>query len=90
MDIFFNPETGMLRLDEIVLQKPTFQKIMEDNLVTDEEVAEQSQLVIEILKELENNLPDEHKLLVANAMGEMAVLQVITRIQEIQELNKTI
>ena len=40
--MFFN-EQGMLNLDEAVMNQPTFKKIMEDGIVTEQEVKEQSE-----------------------------------------------
>lgn len=31
---------GVLRIDEAIMKRPTFLKIMEDNVVTDEEIFE--------------------------------------------------
>ena len=40
--MFFN-EQGMLNLDEAVMNQPTFKKIMEDGIVTEQEIKEQSE-----------------------------------------------
>ena len=47
--MFFN-EQGMLNLDEAVMNQPTFKKIMEDGIVTEQEVKEQSERIISIWK----------------------------------------
>ena len=60
--MFFN-EQGMLNLDEAVMNQPTFKKIMEDGIVTEQEVKEQSERIISILKSMEKNYTEEHCLL---------------------------
>ena len=52
--MFFN-EQGMLNLDEAVMNQPTFKKIMEDGIVTEQEVKEQSERIISILKSIRKN-----------------------------------
>lgn len=51
--ITFFDKGGYFNLDEIVVQRPSFKKVMEDKIVTDEEVLEQANLVISLLKQLE-------------------------------------
>ncbi len=83
--MFFN-EDGMFRLDEMVLESKTFQKIMEDQIVTDEEIREQSHLVIELYKRLETSLNEEQLTLVAETIVEMGVLQSACQYAELKEL----
>ena len=45
--MFFN-EQGMLNLDEAVMNQPTFKKIMEDGIVTEQEIKEQSERMVSI------------------------------------------
>ena len=45
--MFFN-EQGMLNLDEAVMNQPTFKKIMEDGIVTEQEIKEQSERIVSI------------------------------------------
>ena len=44
---------GVLRIDEAIMKRPTFLKIMEDNVVTDEEIFEQSRVVLDLLQKAE-------------------------------------
>ena len=39
MNTFFD-ESGGLNIDDLILQQPSFKKIMEDGIVTEEELAE--------------------------------------------------
>ena len=47
---------GILNIDELVAQRPTFRKIMEDQIVTDDELTNQATLVVNLLKKLEQTL----------------------------------
>ena len=70
----FDEETGYLLLDEIVEQRPSFRKVMEDGVVSDDEIKEQTLLVIKHLRALEERLPGEDLEAVAEAVCELAVL----------------
>ena len=43
--MFFNEE-GILNIDEAVLETPSYKKIMEDGIVTEEELVNQAQKVV--------------------------------------------
>ena len=47
---------GILNIYELVAQRPTFRKIMEDQIVTDDELTNQANLVVNLLKKLEQTL----------------------------------
>ena len=86
MKKFFDEETGILRLDEMVVENPSFKKIMADNVVTDEEIKEQSELVISLLKSLENELSDKEFEKVSRAITEMSVLYAINQYKQLQNV----
>lgn len=86
--MFFDKETGLFNLDEQIHQHPGFQKIMEDQIVTDEEITEQSQLVIRLLKELEAELSPADLKKVGNAFIELGVLYAVTQIRQLQDINQ--
>ena len=67
------------RLDELVRQSASFQKIMEDGVVEDCEVEEQAKRVELLLAELERTLSPEDFKRVTAFMAELSVLQVILR-----------
>ena len=56
MNTFFD-ESGGLNIDDLILQQPSFLKIMEDGIVTEVELAEQKDRVIAILKNSKRTLP---------------------------------
>jgi len=73
MNTFFD-EAGSLNLDEMILNQPSFRKIMEDGIVTEEELAEQSQRVTDLLERLEKNLSPEQIDQVRELLAEISVL----------------
>ena len=72
---------GILNIDELVAQRPTFRKIMEDQIVTDDELTNQANLVVNLLKKLEQTLSPGQLSEV-----EMSVLYAIHQYKEIQDL----
>lgn len=77
---WFDPETSVLRLDEIVSQMPSFKRIMEDGVVTEQEFGEQAHLVSACIRELESVLSPQVKPLVTKTICELAVLFMIQKI----------
>ena len=75
---WFDPETGILRLDEIVAQRPSFQKIMADSKVTPAEFREQSSNVVGLIRRLETMLSPEAKIVATDALAELAVLLALS------------
>lgn len=83
--MFFD-ENGMLRLDEVVAERPTFKKIMEDQIVTDAELEEQANRVVSILKRIEETFPPEQLKQVEKLLAETSVLYAANQYKELQEL----
>lgn len=73
MNTFFD-ETGGLNIDEIIIKQPSFLKIMADGKVTNEELQEQSQRVIAILKNIEQTADPELIEKVRELLAELCVL----------------
>ena len=76
MNTFFD-ESGTLNIDDLILEQPSFKKIMEDGVVTDEELAEQKERVIALLKKLEQNLTPEQIDFVRELLSEISVLVAV-------------
>lgn len=76
MNTFFD-ESGGLNIDDLILQQPSFQKIMEDGIVTEEELAEQKERVISLLKKFEQNSTPEQIDQVRELLAEISVLIAI-------------
>lgn len=75
---WFDPATGLLRFDEIVVQRPTFQKIMEDGVVTSTEFREQAEKVHTLMHQLETLLTPEAKSIATDTLAELAVLLALS------------
>lgn len=79
MNTFFD-ESGGLNIDDLILQQPSFQKIMEDGVVTEEELAEQKERVIILLKKIEQGFTPEQIDKVRELLAEISVLITIRNI----------
>jgi hypothetical protein len=75
-EIFFNEE-GSLKINETIMNQPSFLKIMEDGIVTAEELEEQSQKVLSIFRKIEDTFTNEQKELVQELLVESNVLNAI-------------
>ena len=84
--MFFN-EQGMLNLDEAVMNQPTFKKIMEDGIVTEQEVKEQSERIISILKSMEKNYTEEQQREIKEFLVETGVLFTTSQYHALQSLH---
>jgi hypothetical protein len=67
-------ENGFLNVEVLIMNSPSFQKIMEDNIITEEEIQTQSDLVISLLTQLEATCSDEQKELLRKLLAELCVL----------------
>jgi hypothetical protein len=74
---WFDQDTGTLLLDEYVLEMDSYQRIVEDELITDAELVEQTQRVASLLQRLEEVLSPEAKSLATEALCELAVLNAL-------------
>lgn len=83
--MLFN-EQGYIDIDEMLAQEPSFRKIMEDGIVTADELREQADTVINLLHEVENKFTDEQQLLVKRLFAETNVLSAIYRYYELQNI----
>jgi len=83
--MIFN-EQGFLDIDEMIAQEPSFQKIMADGVVTNDELRKQTDRVINLLREVETRLSEEDQLLVKRLFAETNVLSVIYHQYELQNI----
>lgn len=83
--MLFN-EQGILNLDEMIVKEPSFQKIMEDGVVTDEELQSQSERVIELLKEVEQRFSADDLQLIKRLFAETNVLSAIYHYYQLNDL----
>jgi len=85
MNTFFEEE-GLLNIDDLIMEQPSFQKILEDGVVTDEELQEQSARVIASLKAFEQSASSEQIDKVREILAEVSVLVAVREIYEKQEI----
>lgn len=79
-------KNGILDIDDLVTSQPTFRKIMEDSVVSDEELTEQSQRVIELTQQVESRLAKEELTLVKKLLAEMSVLTAVYHYYQLQNI----
>jgi hypothetical protein len=75
-------ENGYLALDEFVYAMPSFKSIMEDKRVTEEEMENQVQVVMALIRKVDQTLGESDRDLVWNMVGELSVLFELHAIQE--------
>lgn len=75
-EVFFD-EDGSLKINETIMNQPSFVKIMEDGVVTADELEEQSRRVLSIFRKIEDTFNDEQKMLVQELLVESNVLNAI-------------
>ena len=75
-EVFFN-EDGSLKINETIMSQPSFVKIMEDGVVTVDELEEQSRRGLSIVRKIEDTFNDEQKMLVQELLVESNVLNAI-------------
>ncbi len=83
---WFDPKTGFLILDEYVAEMPSFQKVMADGIITDDEIAYHAKNVVSLLKQLESSLTPELKNLTTKVLCELTVLHALKQKQMVQQL----
>jgi hypothetical protein len=85
--MFFNEE-GILNIDEAVIETPSYKKIMEDGIVTEEELVSQAQKVVSMLQTMEKKYNEEQLSEIKALLTEASVLYAVYNIHSIQNLNK--
>jgi hypothetical protein len=78
---WFDPDTGILLLDEYVAEMPSFRSIVEDKLITNEEITTHAQRTVSLFRQLEEALTPETHALATDALCELAVLYALERKQ---------
>ena len=80
-------ESGILDIDDAVLKNDSFKKIMEDGIVTDEELLEQSTKVSELVKEA-SKFPEDVQEFIEKLLVETCVLSAVSQAYAKQSENK--
>ena len=85
--MFFNEE-GILNIDEMVVNNASFKNIMEDGVITEEEIKAQSDKVVAMLHDMETKYSDEQLSEIKNLLVESSVLYAVYNLHSIQNINK--
>ena len=85
--MFFNEE-GILNIDEMVVNNASFNNIMEDGVITEEEIKAQSDKVVAMLHDMETKYSDEQLSEIRNLLVESSVLYAVYNFHSIQNINK--
>lgn len=67
-------ENGFLNIEDLIMQSESFQKIMADDVITEEEAMEQEDRVVAIIKEMEETCTPEQIEILRRLMAEICVL----------------
>lgn len=85
--MFFN-EDGILNIDEMVVNNTSFKNIMEDGVITEDEIKIQSDKVIVMLHDMEKRYSEEQLAEIKNLLVESSVLYAVYNFYSIQNINK--
>lgn len=81
-------ELDLLNIDELIAKESSFQNIMADGIVTDEELSKQSERVIALLDEAEYRFNADDLQFIKQLFAETNVLSAIYHYHELQNLNR--
>lgn len=84
--MFFN-EKGILNIDETVADNASLKNIMQDGLVTEEEIKAQSDKVVAMLRDMEAKYSKEQLEEIRNLLVESSVLYAVYNFYSIQNIN---
>lgn len=85
--MFFNEE-GILNIDEMVVNNASFKKILEDGVVTEDEIKLQSDKVVNMLNDMEAKYSEAQLAEIKNLLVESSVLYAVYNFYSIQNINK--
>ncbi|MBE6201094.1 MAG: hypothetical protein E7134_02765 [Rikenellaceae bacterium] len=83
--MFFD-ENGILDIDGMVVENASFKKIMEDGVITEEEIKEQSDKVIAQMRNMEAKYTPEQLADVKKLLAETSVLYAIYNFYSLQNI----
>ena len=77
-NIFFDNE-GSLNINEAIINHPSYQKILEDNIVTEEELKSQYEVVLSLFQRIEEECNEAQKNLIKDVLIETNILNAISK-----------
>lgn len=81
-------KNGILNIGDIVANHNSYKSIMEDGIVTDDELKNQANATVASLRRLQELCNDEQQSAIVDAISEMAVLFAAYHNYELQDLRK--
>lgn len=81
-------KNGLLNISDIVKNHSSYKAIMEDGIVTDQELKEQAEATIASLRKLQSLCNEEQQNAIVDAISEMGVLFAAYHNYELQDLRK--
>lgn len=83
--MFFN-EKGILNIDEMVSDNVSFRNIMEDGVVTEDEIKTQSDKVVAMLRDMEAKYSEEQLADIRSMLVESSVLYAVYNFYSLQNI----
>lgn len=80
-------ENGFLNISDIIKNHPSYKAIMEDGIVTDQELKEQADATINSLRKLQSLCTEEQQSAILDAISEMGVLFAVYHNYELQDIH---
>ena len=77
-------ESGSFNTDVLIMERPSFQAIMADGMVTEEKISEQGQRVKDLIAQMEPNFTPEQKAQIQDLVAEVSVLLTAVAIADRQ------
>lgn len=85
--MFFNEE-GILNIDEMIVNNASFKNIMEDGIVTEEEIKTQAEKLVALLHDMEAKYSEEQLAEIKSLLVESSVLYAVYNFYSHQSINK--
>lgn len=83
--MFFD-QNGILDIDELVANNPSFKKMMEDDVITEDELRTQSEKVLKMLHDMEGAYTTEQLQEIKALLSEASVLYAVYNYYSIHNL----
>ena len=81
-------ENGILNISDIISGHPSYNAIMDDGIVTDEELKNQADATVASLRKLQTLCNEEQQNAILDALSEMGVLFATYHQYELQNIGK--
>ena len=78
-NIFFDSD-GALNINEAIINHPSYKKILEDSIVSEDELKKQIEVVLSLFQKVEEECNDAQKELIKELLIEINILNAISKI----------